>query len=484
VVAEPMGSWLDSVLTIRDAAGETLAENDDSSVTNESPSRRGVNFLGVDHGTSDSLVDFEAPADGPITIEVTDRYGEGGPEYGYRLSVGASRPDFEAFVLIGNPNANGQVATAVNNRSVTLTPGLFGVYNLPPGARVIVNVLVVPQGRPGPLTVRAEGLPDGVTASPLTLDVLGPGAKGGSPSLVNAPGKAGNLVFEVAPYAEPGVSEFRIVATAEPEPGKSITRRASATIGLEAVASAVPARPITRRIERFPLRIVGEARRGIVGPPAESRLVLVKALGVLLQGDRVELGLQFDESPLPDPGFKFQARAGGPGLTTNTVIANGAATDSDEERPGDVLVRVLAAADAVPGVHAVSISYAMTGGRTHTAEAVVIVRPPASLLSRAETIALKPGSSAELWVGVRREVGCLEEVEIRVEGLPPGVTLAGPLTLKEGESEGVLRLEMAATAAALTKATIVRIVASVRMPRGVVAIESGNRPMIVAAPAE
>ncbi len=436
VVAEPMGSWLDSLLTVRDAAGGTLAENDDSSVTNESPNRRGVNFLGVDQGSSDSLVDFEATADGPITIEVTDRYGDGGPEYGYRLSVGASRPDIEAFVLIGNPNANGQVAAAGNNRSVMLTPGLFGVYNVSPGARVIVNVLVVPQGRPGPVTVRAEGLPEGVTAKPLTLDVLGPGRKGGSPSLVNAPGKAGNLVFEVAPYAEPGVSEFRIITTAEPEPGKTITRAASATIGLEAVASAVPSRPITRRIERFPLRIVGEARRGIVGPPEESKLILVSTSGVLLQGDRVELALQFDQSPLPDPGFRFEARARGPGLSTNTVIASAAATDPDEERPGDVLVRVLAAADAAPGVRPVSISYSMTGCSTRSAEAVVIVRPPAALLNRAETITLGPDGSAGLWVGVRREVGCLEEVEVRVEGLPPGVKMAEPLKLREDGDRG------------------------------------------------
>ncbi len=387
-------------------------------------------------------------------------------------------------MLIGNPNANGQVAAAGNNRAVMLTPGLFGVYNLPADSRVIVNVLVVPQGRPGPVTIRAEGLPDGVTAKPVTLDVVGPGAKGGSPSLVNAPGKAGNLVLEVAPYAEPGVSEFRIVATAEPEPGKPITHTASATIGLESVASAVPARPITRRVDRFPLRIVGDAHRAIVGPPEESRLTLVTHPGVLLQGDRVELGLQFEPSPLPDRGFTFEAKARGRGLATNTVIASAAPTGADEDRPGDLLVRVLAAPDAAPGVFPVTISYAMTGCRTRTSEALVIVRAPATLVNRAETIALKPGGSAGLWVGLRREVGCLEEVDVRLEGLPPGVKMTGPLTLKEGETEDVLRLEMEGNARPLTTATAVRVVASVRMPRGVVAIASENRPMIVAAPAE
>lgn len=485
LIAEPMGSWLDSVLTVRDKDGSALAENDDSPLNPDMQGRRGVNFLGVAQESSDSLVDFEAPADGPITIEVADRYGDGGPEYGYRLAVGETRPDFAVNVLIGNPNANGQVFTAANNRTVALAPGLFGVYNLAPGVKVPVNFLVVPQGRPGPVTVRAEGLPEGVTCAPVKVEILGPGAKGGSPNQANATAKAENLVLDVAPYAMPGMGEFRIVATAEPEPGKILTRMASATIGLEAVPSAVPARPITRRIERFPLRIVGEAKNLPVGPPEEPRLRSVRVPGVLLQGDRIELGLDFDQSPLYDPGFKFEARAKGVGLATNTVIASGpSAGDPDEEAPGDVLVRVLASAKAVPGVYPVAISYAMTGGASHASEAVVIVRPPVELLTRAGAIELKPGGAAEVWVGVRREVGCLEEVEVRAEGLPRGVKLAGPLTLKEGETEGTIRLEMAETAKLPAKATAVRVVAAVRMPRGIVTVESRNRPMISGPPAE
>lgn len=479
VVAEPMGSWLDSVLTVRDKDGNALGENDDSSLNPDMQGRRGVNFLGVAQESSDSLLDFEAPADGPITIEVADRYGEGGPEYGYRLAVGASRPDFAVYVLIGNPNANGQVFTAANNRSVTLAPGVFGVYNLVPGVKVPVNFLVVPQGRPGPVSVRVEGLPEGVSAEAVKVDVLGPGSKGGSLNLVNAPAKAGNVVLDVAGYAMPGVAEFRVVASAEPEPGKSITRTASATIGLEAVTSAVPARPITRRIDRFPLRVVGELRNQLVGPPEEPRLTLVKMPGVLLQGDRIELGLGFDGSPLLDPGFKLEARARGAGLSTNTVIASGPSTpDSDEEAPGDVRVRVLASPTAVPGVYPVSISYAMTGGKWHPTAVVVIVRAPVEVLTRAETIAMKPGGTAELWVALRREVGCLEEVELRVEGLPEGVKLTEPLTLKGGEVEGILKLEMAGSARPSAKLTEVRVVATVRMPRGSVRIEARNRPMI------
>jgi hypothetical protein len=231
--------------------------------------------------------------------------------------------------------------------------------------------------------------------------------------------------------------------------------------------------------------VIGEERRGLVGPPEEPTLKTVKVPGVLLQGDRIEMGLEFDQSPLLDPGFQFEAKARGVGLATNTVIASGnSLKESDEEPPGDVLVRVLASPKAELGVRPVTISYAMSGGKPNVVELVVIVRAPVEVLTRAEEVTLRPGGSAKLWVALRREVGCREEVEVKVDGLPRGVKLAGPLTLGEGETEGELTLEMAPDAKPVAKPTTVRVVASVRMPRGVVAAEAKNRPMIVAVPAE
>ena len=80
----------------------------------------------------------------------------------------------------------------------------------------------------------------------------------------------------------------------------------------------------------------------------------------------------------------------------------------------------------------------MTGGETRTADAVVIVRPPVEVLTRAETLPLTPGKQAALWIALRREMGCLEEVEVKVEGLPDGVKLVEPLTLKDGQDDGLL----------------------------------------------
>jgi hypothetical protein len=484
VEAEPLGSWLDSVLTIRDEDGQTLAENDDIGSDNGN-NQRGVDFLGLSGGTGDSQLDFLAAEDGTITIEVTDRYGDGGPEYAYRLSVGATRPDFSIHLLIGNPNANGQVFNAANNRAVRLTPGLFGVFNLPVGTRQPVNFVVVPQGRPGPVTVRVEGLPDGVTVAPVKVDVLGPGKAGGQATVVNSPGRADNLVLDVAAYADPGMAEIRIVAEAEPEPGVKITRVATANISLDAVPSNIPSRPITRMVDRFPLRVVGEIRPKFVGPPKEPSLVDVRVPGILLQGDRIDLGLDFDASPLGDPGFTFEARAQGVGLATNTVISSGTTLPDSEEATPEVLVRVLASAKAVPGVYPIEIVHTMTGGKPQRREVVVIVRPPVEVLNRSEPIAIRPGGTAELWVGLRREIGAeTAEVDVKLEGLPRGVKMKGTTTIRAGESEALVTLEMSPNARPIAKPTAVKVVAVVQMPRGNVTVESGNRAMFAATGTE
>ena len=51
------------------------------------------------------------------------------------------------------------------------------------------------------------------------------------------------------------------------------------------------------------------------------------------------------------------------------MIATGPSVpDSEEEAQGDVRVRVLASAKAVPGVYPVTITYAVTGGKPRTVQ--------------------------------------------------------------------------------------------------------------------
>jgi hypothetical protein len=247
VEASVLGSWLDSVLTIRDESGASLAENDDSRTPSPPDRPRVVSVAGIPEPCPDSTVEYEAKVDGTLTIEVADRFGEGGPEYGYRLAIGPPRPDFSVTPLLGNANAASRSLRNLKQaRSVRISPGQFGVFNVRPGTSVPINFVVTPEGRPGPLEVRMEGLPEGVTADPVAVR-LGPGDS--SPV-------ADFLLLRVAAQARPGLSEFRIVATTT-GPGPRLEREGSATIGVDSVG--VSDRPITRALTRFPLRVLGEA---------------------------------------------------------------------------------------------------------------------------------------------------------------------------------------------------------------------------------
>ncbi len=88
VVARRLGSPLDSVLTLTDAAGKQLALNDDTD-------DKGAGLL---THQADSRIGFTLPADGPYFLTLADTQHQGGPEFGYRLRIGPPRPDFELRV--------------------------------------------------------------------------------------------------------------------------------------------------------------------------------------------------------------------------------------------------------------------------------------------------------------------------------------------------------------------------------------------------
>jgi hypothetical protein len=206
----------------------------------------------------------------------------------------------------------------------------------------------------------------------------------------------------------------------------------------------------------------------------------------LLQGDRLDLGLVFEPSPAGDPEFDFEVdldeSGAEAGLAGQAVITEGG---SDSENDATLqIARILSSPATPPGVYPVRISARFAGGRTIEARANVVVRRPLEPLVRAETLRIAPGGSAVLRVGVLREPGCIGEVEIRVGDLPAGVSISSPTTLSEGESEILLRLEMAKNAPEIATERELSVVAVARMPRGAVATETVNRPRIVSAPAE
>ncbi|MEN6301973.1 MAG: PPC domain-containing protein [Armatimonadia bacterium] len=84
ITARRVGSPLDSLVRVSDAAGQVLGFNDDC----EDPSR------GLMTHHADSYVTVRLPKKGTYTVQVLDTQQHGGDEYGYRLRLSGPRPDF------------------------------------------------------------------------------------------------------------------------------------------------------------------------------------------------------------------------------------------------------------------------------------------------------------------------------------------------------------------------------------------------------
>ena len=96
------GPYLDTVLTLRDAAGKKLAGNDDV-----------VAGWGGLLGNPDSSLFFTPERDGPLRIEVRDRLNRGGPAFAYRLKVDRRKPGFQLFTTPENFTARQGETAAV-----------------------------------------------------------------------------------------------------------------------------------------------------------------------------------------------------------------------------------------------------------------------------------------------------------------------------------------------------------------------------------
>ncbi|GAB6166744.1 hypothetical protein JCM19992_27440 [Thermostilla marina] len=120
-------SPLDSIVTVLDANGKQLAENDDV----EDPY-----FQHITHH-ADSQLTVALPAEGDYLIRLADIQGKGGPEFSYRLVVAPAVGDFQLRVLPDVPRIS-QGSSAVLTVRALRKWGFNGeiavsVDDLPPG---------------------------------------------------------------------------------------------------------------------------------------------------------------------------------------------------------------------------------------------------------------------------------------------------------------------------------------------------------------
>ncbi len=158
VTARRAGSSLDSYLRLLDEKGKVVASGDDT--------RR----------SKDAVLNYTPPADGPYTLEVRDLLYRGGPTYPYAIEAVEDEPDFE--VTCDDDRAGVGPGGAV--------PWFLRVTRL--------------AGFDGPIEVRVEGLPPGLTAQPVTI-----------PAAMTD----GCLILQAAPDAKPAAAPVKVVARAK-----------------------------------------------------------------------------------------------------------------------------------------------------------------------------------------------------------------------------------------------------------------------------
>jgi hypothetical protein len=198
--------------------------------------------VGLDGAVRDSLVEVEPREAGELFVAISDRFGHGGPEYAYRMAVGPPRGDFAVTLQKGGSAFR-----------VAPSGGESDALNLRPGTTVPLALRITAVGQPGPITLRALGLPPGVEAEALTVRISRPPGR----KVTQEAGEAdATLVLRVDAGAAPAVGWFRIMASARRADAAVLTRRAGRVVVLSSLAPDDPRPPPARVVTEFPVAIV------------------------------------------------------------------------------------------------------------------------------------------------------------------------------------------------------------------------------------
>ncbi len=244
VEAALMGSALDGVLTVRDEAGAVIAESDDR----PSPFASRRVALGLPAHDSDPALTLTPERDGVWSIALTDRFDGGGPGFAYRLYAERPLPRvaLAVFAFAGEPSDD-------DPRFRRLARSAF---NLAPGAQASLPFSVAVDGRAGPITVRAEGLPEGVRAEPVVVRASRPLGTGTREQAVE-----GAIILRADASAPRGLGTPRLVASASPSEGPELRQVADVWLVFEAVPGEPASRPVVRRGAGIPVSVVAEERK-------------------------------------------------------------------------------------------------------------------------------------------------------------------------------------------------------------------------------
>lgn len=155
--ARRLGSPLDPVMWIANAAGQSLAGSDDA------------------ESTPDSYFRFTAPADGDYFIGIRDHLLKGGPTFTYRIELTAPVPNAMSFLYKYGlfPTQERQTIDVPRGNRYA---ALVGTYRYDTGAELEIAA----SGLPAKVTVQADKLPNGYTFVPVVFEAAADAPIGGT----------------------------------------------------------------------------------------------------------------------------------------------------------------------------------------------------------------------------------------------------------------------------------------------------------------
>ncbi|MEX0678283.1 MAG: c-type cytochrome domain-containing protein [Pirellulales bacterium] len=443
VSATTIGSKANLVLTLFDAAGRALADNNDFG------------------GASDPLLDYIVPADGRYVIQASDLMLEGSPDHDYRLSLGELSVPTAVYPLSVPANTETQVeVTGYNlpeNLKVKVPAAAGGEVNVPLDPRTLrirQPLKVVVGNLPESLEAEPNDAPE--TAAPIAV----PATVGGR--IRGTDGATGdNDYFRF----ESKQGQSWIVET-------DAARRGSPVDTLIEVLAA-DGQPI----ERVLLQAVRDSNvtfRPIDGNTRDCRLTNWEEMQLnqllYLNGEVVKL---FRAPQGPDSGFLFYEGDGGKRMCYFDTTATAHAVEEPcfivrEHAPGTKLIStglpvfpVYYASDddgrrrlgsdsrltftaPADGAYLVRVRDSRGHGGDRFSYRLSI-RPPEPDFSVSTSGAdqVAAGSGDEFTLSVDRIDGFDDEVRIEISGLPEGFRVSTPIVIQAGhrDAKGVLFAE-------------------------------------------
>ena len=276
VFARRLGSPLDSVLKLTDAAGKQLAYNDDHE-------DKGA---GLTTHHADSYLRATLPADGTYYLHLGDVQHQGGPDYAYRLRIGPPRPDFALRIAPSSISVRGGTSVPVT---------VFALRKDGFAGEIALALKDAPEG----LVLSSGSVPAGQDQAQLILRAYATPQQ--LPLRLNVEGRATIQGQEVVRPAVPAENMMQAFEYRHLVPAKDLEVTVSGNSSFRATARLVSKTPVkipiggTARVQFavIPPRLFAGVELALRRPPAGITLA-----GVTSSREGLEIVVQCDGAKL------------------------------------------------------------------------------------------------------------------------------------------------------------------------------------------